>query len=235
MAVYETSLNQGDYVILQDDCDYSFSQDSVLLANIATLKPTDSVLDLGCGSGILSTLAIIKKNVSSALGIEVQPHMATLARESATLNKIDDIFRVVCDSVVNIKNIVKAESFDKVLCNPPYFANDGKRQIIGKEISRTESSATLEDFISASAYALKFGGDLWTVIKSHRLAEAISCMCAHSLQPKEITLVYPKLSLGVDVAIIKARKGGKVGLILNTLIVSDEDGNYTDTFKELYN
>ena len=42
------------------------------------------------------------------------------------------------------------------------------------------------------------------------------------------------LSSEADVVIIKARKGGKVGLKTHTLIVMDEEGNYTQTYKEMY-
>ena len=69
MAVYPTSLDIENYVILQNTDDYAFSQDSVFLANMAKIGKTDKILDLGCGSGILATLALVKKHASSAVGI----------------------------------------------------------------------------------------------------------------------------------------------------------------------
>lgn len=81
--VYPTSLDIDDYVILQDTDDYAFSQDSVFLANTAKIAKEDRVLDLGCGTGILATLALVKKRASAAVGIELQPSVANLARESA--------------------------------------------------------------------------------------------------------------------------------------------------------
>lgn len=234
MSVYHTSLDIDDYFVLQDDEDYAFSQDSVLLANLAKLCDTDKVLDLGCGSGILSILAIVKKHVKHVLGIEVQPRVANMAKESAKLNGLEDKFEVVCEDVKNIRNVVSAESFDKVICNPPYFANTFNTPVCEKEISRRETTASLDDFIHAGAYALKFGGDMWLISKADRLAECMYSLSSHNLQPKELTLVYPKLSRGVDVTIIKARKGAKPGLVCNTFIAMNEDGEYTDEYKELY-
>ncbi len=234
MSVYRTSLDIGDYFVLQDDEDYAFSQDSVLLANLAKLDKNDCVLDLGCGSGILSILAIVKKHVKYALGIEIQQRVANLARESAKQNRIDDKFEVICSDVKNIRENISAESFDKVLCNPPYFANTNCEPICEKEISRRETTASLDDFISAGAYALKFGGDMWLVSKVERFAECMHSLVSHNLQPKELFLVYPKLSRGVDIAIIKARKGAKPGLVCKTFVAMSEDGEYTDEYKELY-
>lgn len=61
MSEYETRLDIADYIIVQDTDDYGFSQDSVILANLADIGKNDVVLDIGCGTGILSTLAIVKK------------------------------------------------------------------------------------------------------------------------------------------------------------------------------
>lgn len=229
--VYPTSLNIEDYVILQNTDDYAFSQDSVFLANTAKIDKNDKVLDLGCGSGILATLALIKKHAALAVGIELQPDVADMARQSAKINRLDDKLTIVDGDVKDVKNLVKAESFDIVLCNPPYFQGE---QSTKKNLSRAESTATLADFVYAASYALRFGGDAWFVSKIDRLSPLICELSKRNLEPKEMTIVYPKLSTGADIVIIKGRKGGKVGLKTHTLIVADEKGNYAEAYKEMY-
>lgn len=231
MSIYSTSLNIDEYMILQDTDDYAFSQDSVFLANSAKIGRGDRVLDLGCGTGILATLALVKKHAASAVGIELQPSVAELARESAKLNRLDDRLQVSTGDVKDIKTLITAESFDIVLCNPPYFEGN---QVTKKNLSRIESSASLLDFAYAASYALRFGGDAWFVSKIDRLSPLMCALVKTRLEPKEMTIVYPKLSTGADIVIIKARKGGKVGLQTHTVIVMDEDGNYTKTYKDMY-
>ena len=80
MSEYLTDLGIKDYKLIQDTDDYAFSQDSVFLANMAKLCGKDSVLDLGCGSGILATLALIKKGVKKAVGIEIKETACDRAR-----------------------------------------------------------------------------------------------------------------------------------------------------------
>lgn len=232
MAKYATDLGIGDYIVFQDTDDYAFSQDSVFLANTAKIGSNDRVLDLGCGCAILSTLALVKKHAKNAVGIELQSRVADMAKESTLRNGLDDKLEIICGDVKDIRNLVKAESFDKVLCNPPYFANGNL--LTDKNLSRTESSATLDDFVKAAAYALRFGGDLWIVIKADRLASLIYSLKAHNLEPKEAIIVYPKPSSDADVVIIKARKGAKEGLKISSFFVTDESGNYTDKYKEMY-
>ena len=250
MARYATDLGIGDYIVFQDTDDYAFSQDSVFLANMAKLSPSDAVLDLGCGSGILSTLALVKKHVKKAVGIELQPRVADMARDSAIQNGLQDKFEVICADVKDIRSILKAESFDKVLCNPPYFTNSGNsgqksvsdegndalnvNAKTEKSVSRTESTATLDDFVKGASYALRFGGDAWFVIKADRMASLIYSLKSYNLEPKEATLIYPKPTSDVDVVIIKARKGAKVGLKISPFFVTDDNGEYTDKYKETY-
>ncbi len=230
--VYPASLDIKDYVILQDTDDYAFSQDSVFLANTAKINCRDSVLDLGCGTGILATLALVKKNAKCAVGIEIQQNVASLAEQSAKLNGIDDKLKIVVGDVKDIRSLVKAESFDKVLCNPPYFQGEQKT---AKNLSRIEGDANIFDFAHAASYALRFGGDAWFVSKIDKLSPLVCALVKFNLEPKEMTIVYPKFSAGADIVIVKARKGGKVGLETHTLVVCDEDGNYTSEYKEMYN
>lgn len=250
MARYATDLGIDDYIVFQDTDDYAFSQDSVFLANMAKLSPSDAVLDLGCGSGILATLALVKKHVKKAVGIELQPRVADMARDSAIQNGLQDKFDVICADVKDIRSILKAESFDKVLCNPPYFTNSGNSCLKSvpdeendalninarteKSVSRTESTATLDDFVKGASYALRFGGDAWFVIKADRMASLIYSLKSYNLEPKEATLIYPKPTSDVDIVIIKAHKGAKEGLKISPFFVTDDNGEYTDKYKETY-
>ena len=233
MSEYLTDLGIKDYKLIQDTDDYAFSQDSVFLANMAKLCGKDSVLDLGCGSGILATLALIKKGVKKAVGIEIKETACDMARRSAEMNGLD--FEVINCDVKDIASQIRAESFDKVLCNPPYFSASSPAAKNGKGQARSESTATLEDFIHAAGYSLKFGGDLWIVIKITRLQKLFSALERNNLAAKEMILIYPKLSRGADCAIVSARKGGKEGLITSTFIAQNEEGTVTDDYHALYN
>lgn len=232
MSEYLTDLGIGDYKILQDTETYAFSQDSVFLANMAKLSPRDSVLDLGCGSGILATLALIKRNVKYAVGIDVNPRICDMAKRSAQMNGLN--LKIIQGDVKDINKYLPAESFDKILCNPPYFANSSKIAKGDTGLARSESTTTLDDFVRSASYALRFGGDLYIVIKCARLQTLMSALTKYNLSAKEMILIYPKLSKGADAVIIGARKGGKEGLITKTFIAQNEDGSFTDEYNALY-
>ena len=231
MSLYLADLGHG-ISIYQDTEGYGFTQDSVLLANLANLSAKDNLLDLGCGSGVLGFLALAKKNVRKVVGVEIQQDVADMCRKSIELNNMQDRFQVVVGNVKDYKQILKHGEFAKVICNPPYF-----KQISAtdeRSTSRQESTATLADFVRAGSFALKYGGEMWIVIKVDRLSELFGALGENRLEPKLMWLVYPKPSLDVDTVVVKAKKGGKVGLETKTLYVMDDDGNYTDAFNQLY-
>lgn len=234
MSEFVTFLTD-DYKVLQDDDGYLFSADSVLLANLAKIGKDDTVLDLGSGSGVMSILVSVKKGAKKVVGVEIDSCTADMSRRSVKMNHLDDKIQIVTGDVKDVKALLTAGSFDKAICNPPYFGgDDGLEKTSLRAVARKQGDCILNDFVFAASYALKNGGDFFIVYKADRLVELVTTLHQNGLEPKHITYVYPKLSKGVDTVIISAKKGGKLGLQSSTLILMDEEGKYTEKVKELY-
>ena len=73
--------------------------------------PPRSVLDIGCGSGIL-TIAALRLGACCALGIEINQHSVQTARRNLAINQLADSARILGSSWQNL-----AEHFDLVLAN----------------------------------------------------------------------------------------------------------------------
>ncbi len=236
---YLTDLGFHGRKIYQDTDGYAFSQDSVFLANFASLYPSDAVIDLGCGCGILLILALLKKGVKRGVGIETDEFAAALAKENIALNALDDRAEIICADVKNIREFIARESFDKALCNPPYFDKSptdcaDNAANIQRLNSRHYCDCSLDDFVYAAERALKFGGDLYIVYKAERICDLLCSLRAHRLEPKHMIFLRPKNNLPVDTVIVKARKGAKPSCTNEIITVHNDDGSYTDRIKELY-
>ena len=77
-------------------------------------KPGDRILDVGCGSGILSVVAV-KVGAASALGLEIDPVAARAGEENVRINGIKDKVQIVQGTLPS--PLAEARSFDIVAAN----------------------------------------------------------------------------------------------------------------------
>ena len=222
------------FSVLQDTEGYLFTQDSVICANLLPAGSRDRLVDLGCGTGIMGVLALLKKGVRECVGVDADERACALARKNAERCGLSDRMSVVCRDVRGAAEELGRESFDKAVCNPPYFdfsdGTDGGRTAAAKR----EGNATLDDFIATAAACLRFGGDLTLVMRAERLTDALCALRAHSLEPKRLTVLFPRPDAKAGSFVVTARKGGKPGMSAEALYATDAEGRQTDRMKELY-
>jgi ribosomal protein L11 methyltransferase len=79
--------------------------------------PGDDILDIGCGSGILS-IAALKLGAARACGVDVEPNAIPAAQENAATNGVAQYFEVALGSVDEIRSgIFKYKQAKLVLAN----------------------------------------------------------------------------------------------------------------------
>jgi ribosomal protein L11 methyltransferase len=64
--------------------------------------PPQKMIDVGCGSGILS-IAALKLGVSAVLGVDLDPNAVEAARHNATINGVNDRLELFTGSLREIK------------------------------------------------------------------------------------------------------------------------------------
>ena len=223
--------------IIQKPSLYCFSSDAVLLANLVKASSKDTIVDFGTGSGVVAILALAKNKATKAIVIEIQSEMADLAKRNVQINDLQDKIEIINDDIKNILKYVGKESVKVVACNPPYFkSTSGVTSDVPQiALSRTESTATLEDIVKAASQILKYSGKFYMIHKSERMAEVLTCLSNNNLEPKKITLIYPKASKPVDTFIVEAQKNGAPGVKIESVIVYEKNGDMTSWAKKLYN
>ncbi len=122
------------------------------------------------------------------------------------------------------------------MANPPYRAKQTGRVSPeeGRRIARSESSATLEDFIAAASCYTRRGGKAAFVFAADRSAELISILREHRLEPKRIRFVHRILDAPAAAILIETRKDGGIEVAIEPpLILFDGRGVYSSEAREI--
>ncbi|MBR4139681.1 MAG: tRNA1(Val) (adenine(37)-N6)-methyltransferase [Lachnospiraceae bacterium] len=211
--------------------------DAVLLSSFAKAKPGEKVLDLGTGNGIIPILMEAKTKGEKFYGLEIQEESADLARRSVALNELESKIEIVTGDMKEAVDIFGAASFHVITMNPPYMT--GNHGLVNpgdaKAIARHEITCSLEDMISQASKVLKCKGRFYMVHRPFRLAEIMTLMVKHHLEPKRMRLVYPYADKEPNMVLIEGLKGGNSRITVEPpLIVYDAPGVYTEELKRMY-
>ena len=230
-------LMRSGRVIIQNQNEFCFSMDAVLIAHFPRLKKNARVIDLGTGTGVIPLL--IADAVQEICAVELNSRMADLARRNVELNGLSGKISVVAGDFRKHRELFKAESFDAAIANPPYtpIKNGEANKLSGIAQARHEFTATLEDVVTAARYVLKFHGAFYMIHLASRLCEIVDSLHRHQMEMKRLRLIQPKAGRDANLIMLEAVVGANVGnlKILPPLIVHNDDGSYTDEIYKIYN
>lgn len=229
-------LGVKDYKIIQSEDGFKFGIDAVLLANFVSPKKSDIGVDLGSGTGIISTIIVGKSEVKSIVGVEIQKDVCDMSIRSSKLNSLEDRLSFLNIDIKDVDKFLEKHSYDFVTSNPPYYkANTLSSPNDKKLISRHEVLVTLEDIFKTATFLLKPQKHFYIIHKPERLVELFQLAVKYKLEPKEIQFVYPSMDKSPNLVLIRYTKNGKPELkFRKPLYVYNSDGEYSDDINYIY-
>lgn len=230
-------LQRNGYRIIQNPDWFCFGMDAVLLSAFTQVKPGETALDLGTGTGVIPILLEARTQGSHFTGLEIQKPVAEMAGRSVRLNGLEQKISIVNGDIKEASSIFGRASFDIITCNPPYM-NDShglKNPSEPKAIARHEVLCTFEDVAREAAACLKPGGRFCLVHRPRRLMDLLTILRRYRLEPKRMRLVYPYVDREANMVLIEAFRGGGVQMHVEPpLIVYEKPQVYTEEVRRLY-
>ena len=236
-------LQRSGLKIIQDPTRFCFGMDAVLLTGFiqegigGRSMAREDMLDLGTGTGIIPLLMSAKSDLRTLTGLEIQPDSADMAKRSVELNGISDRVRILQGDIREADTLFAPASFGIVTCNPPYMIGGHGLQNPDspKAIARHEVLCDFDDVAGAAERLLKTSGHFFLVHRPFRLAEIMTTLRDHGLEPKRMRLVYPFIDREPNMVLLDCVRGGRPRLTVEKpLIVYKEPGKYTDEIYEVY-
>ena len=200
----------GRLRIAQPAQGYRAGADAVMLAAACPARAGQSVLELGCGAGV-ALLCLGSRVPDLALsGLELQPAYAALAQRNAQANAIPA--RIHQGDLGHMPAELRAESFDQVIANPPYFLGGTIAPDHGRGTARHEDTP-LEDWIAAGLRRLRPGGEITLIQRADRLGAILSAL-AQKAGAIKILPISARAGREAGRVIVTARKGARTPLRL---------------------
>lgn len=214
----------GGVSVAQTD-DFRFGTDALALAAFgAPAKSGQKVCDLGTGCGIIPFLLQTRAYPpAETWGVDIQSEAIRLCETANAHNKIDTLRFVQADWNA-YESSLPMGYFDRVLCNPPYFAAGSGKQndSVARRVARHADAQTLPSVCKATAWTLKYGGKLFVCHRPQHLPALFTAMQQSGLEPKRLRQVQQTADAAPFLVLVEAVKGGKAGLsVLPPWLLSD--------------
>ena len=209
----------------QPGAGFRFSMDALLLASFVGLGGVRRVADLGCGCGVVGFGVLLRDEALGArvVGVDLNPEMVSCARENVVRLGFEGRVEIVEGDVGDVRagTGLRAESFDLVVCNPPYrVPGTGRRPPdAGRDAARFEGGASVGAFVGAASLLLKNRKRAAFIGLPERLPELVADMGAKRLAPKRLLLVHSRADEPARLALVEAVKNGGAGLVVEAPLV----------------
>jgi len=154
------------------NCVYEPAEDSFLLADavLKEAKPGMRILEVGTGSGFVSTVLLANLKDISLIATEINPHAALCAKKNGVEVIRTDLFRRIRPKDPKVL-------FDLILFNPPYLPTSKEEKVPGWLNYAFDGGAsgreTLDRFLDEVRNYLRPGGKILVLISSITGFEAV--------------------------------------------------------------
>ena len=235
---------------------YRYNSDSLFLWDFArkncSFKASQSLLDVGCGCGILGLL--LARDFNCALScIDIQPQNCQLAQINAGANDIKA--SIICadffkdwesgnsripsnfdeNSRIPSQSCQRNQSFERIICNPPFYDFGGENKNAHKNTSRNASSFDISAFASKCSKLLAPKGELVLCYDARLIDRLLQALLEAGLKPIKLAFLHSKPSKPANVVLVVAKKGAKSPLcVFGSLFACNESGTHSDFAKEVF-
>ena len=171
------------FTIRQDNCAMKVGTDGCLLGAWANLPKEGNILDIGCGSGLLSIMAAQRSN-AKITGIEIDSGAAKQAFENVSESPWSNRIEIINCDIIDYNG---EDIFDAIISNPPFFQNSLKCPDKARTAARHDDSLSCNELMQCAKRLLVPGGTLSIVIPRDLLNTWCDEALFKGLLPRRIT------------------------------------------------
>lgn len=231
-----TELLLSGFQLFQDEKEFKFSVDAILLAHFGEAKPNKHYLELGTGTGVIPHV-LYHRGARHVVGVDCNAYVIELAQKSVIHNDIADAVSMVDLDYMSDAGKPYYGQFDGIYMNPPYFeTNSGLLSTVENvALALHEQQYSMKDRLLQAQRYLKFGGTLWMIYTTPRLESLLSAIEQTQFRVKRMRFVHGNQDKVSKLVLLELKYGGKLGMMVEPpLYIYAVDGSYSDEVQAYY-
>lgn len=166
------------FSVNDDRCGQKVGTDSIVLGSWASANSIATILDIGTGCGLLALMLAQRFPHAQVTAVEIDKP----AWEQAEQNFRQSPWAEQLDAVnVDVRKFEPSDSFDLIVCNPPYFELSLKPNNDSRATARHDGQLTFSDLTEVVVQLLNQRGQFSAVLPFDRASEFIDVATDRSL------------------------------------------------------
>jgi len=217
--------------LYQPTSGYCYNSDSIFLYDfILSFNPKGSLLDVGCGVGIISLLLSRDCNIVTSI-IDKQENMLEYAKHNYILNDLE-----ACNYLGDFRSFETSDKFDYIISNPPFYDDSVvQSENIHLNIARYAQHLPIKEFVAKVKKLLKPRGYFIFCYDAKQVDILLETLRKEGINPEKMLFVHSKLSRDSKLVMIAARVGSKAMMqVLPPFIVFDENSIYVKKAQDIF-
>ena len=202
--------------------------DAILLGRWVEVRPTDVVLDIGTGCGLLP-LMLSQKGVAQVDAVDIDKASIEEATVNFETSQWRDQLKAYC---MDSADFQPEKKYDLIVSNPPFFTNGVLPPNASRNHARHTTTLSLEALLNRSRHMLAPSGMIAIITPVEVELAVRRCLVALGLGLRRLTRVFP-----VDGAPAKRLLWelvvGDACTVESTLTIAGPDRAYSDEYKTL--
>ena len=217
------------FTIEQDGCAMKVGTDGCLLGSWFNCAHSKRILDIGCGTGLISIMAAQRCN-AHITGVEIDGDAARKAAEN--------VGNCRWHERIEIKNadIFKFEpdgKYDTIVSNPPYFVNSMKCDDSSRTLARHSDSMQSDRFFHRAKELLSTDGRVSVIIPQDIRDEWCEAACNFGFFPSRIAYIKTTPRKVPKRVLIEFSQKGNLEVEENCIVLETSPGVYSDEARML--
>lgn len=228
------SFRFKQFEVFHDKTAMKVGTDGVLLGAWIDVESSQTILDVGTGTGLIALMAAQRNESATITGIEIDKDAAIQADENVRLSKFSDRVKIENSSFQYYINNCQ-ERFDLIVSNPPYFTASMQSPDDARTNARHDDSLSIIELLSQSDTLLTQKGMLSFIYPYEDIDKLVSNIDLYGWHVKRRTDVYSTTnSLSPKRVLFElSRTVSEEKPIYQTLFIEKERHIYTDDYVRL--